>query len=65
LNLDAPFIAAYKSEIDKVKNMKRLPEQDVVHEPIPTALTIPIDSIAGKKLDTPDGSPWGDKPVFE
>jgi hypothetical protein len=60
-----PFVAAYKAEIDKVKNIKRLAEQDVVHETIPTALTIPIDSIAGKKLDTPDGLPWGDKPVFE
>ena len=65
LNLDAPFVAPYKAEIDKVKNLKRLAEQTVVREPDPTALTIPMNSIAGKKLDTPDGLPWGDKPVFE
>lgn len=64
LNLDAPFLAAYKAEIDKVKNLKRLAEQTVVREPIPTALTIPMNSIAGRKLDTPDGLPWGDEPVF-
>ncbi len=65
MNFDAPFVAAYKAEIDKVKNLKRLAEQTVVREPDPTALTIPMNSIAGKKLDTPDGLPWGDKPVFE
>ena len=48
LNLDAPFVAAYKAEIDKVKALKRPVEINVIREPIPSALTIPFDSICGK-----------------
>lgn len=64
LNLDAPFLAAYKAEIDKVKNLKRLAEQTVIREPIPTERTIPIDSIAGKpQVMTPEERAAA-KPVF-
>jgi hypothetical protein len=64
LNLDAPFIAAYKAEIDKVKNLKRLAEQTVIREPDPTALTIPFDSICGKPQESTPEERAADKPVF-
>jgi hypothetical protein len=64
LNLDAPFVVAYKAEIDKVKNLKRSAEQTVVREPIPTALTIPFDSICGKSQELSKEEREADKPVF-
>ncbi len=64
LNLDAPFVAAYKMEIDKVKNLKRLEEQTVVREPDPTALTIPMDSICGKPQESTPEERAEDRPVF-
>jgi hypothetical protein len=64
LNLDAPFVAAYKAEIDKVKDLKHRTDSPVIHEPIPSALTIPIDSIAGKPQESTKEEREADKPVF-
>ena len=64
LNLDAPFVAAYKAEIDKVKNLKQLSQQNVVRERDPTALTIPFDSICGKPQESTPEERAADKPVF-
>jgi hypothetical protein len=69
LNIDEPFVAAYKARVDELKEYKRLEEQKImprVTRNYPEgALVIDPNTIAGKKLDTPDGLPWGDKPVFE
>jgi hypothetical protein len=62
LNLDAPFLTAYKAEIDKVKN--RLGEQRLFRDPIPTERTIPFDSIAGKPQEMSAEERAADKPVF-
>ena len=63
LNLDTPFVAAYKAEIDKVKVMKCQPEINLIREP--SALTIPFDSICGKPQEMSAEERAADKPVFE
>ena len=62
LNLDAPFVAAFKAEIDKVKALKHPVEINVIREP--SALTIPIDSIVGKLQESTKEEREADRPVF-
>ena len=68
LNLDTPYVSNLKAAIDEWKEYRRLVEQKNVQEVVrdypESALVIDPNSIVGKKLDTPDGLPWGDKPVF-
>ena len=64
LNLDAPFVAALKAEIDKLKDLKRRADLPVMREPIPSALTIPFDSICGKPQESTPEERAADKPVF-
>jgi hypothetical protein len=62
LIVDTPFVARMKEEIDKAREIQRLNDKKVKREPIPTALTIDPDSIAGKPVEKVDDN---DDPVVE
>ena len=53
-----------KNVVDKVKDLKRRADLTVNREPIPGALTIPIDSIAGSPQESTPEERAADRPVF-
>jgi hypothetical protein len=63
--LDTPLVSAIKVAVDRGKNLDRLTTRNVAHEPDPTALTIPMDSIIGKPMESTAEERQKDEPVFE
>ena len=61
LNIDTPLIQRMRAEMDKLRSNQRPPK---IPDPIPTALTIPLDSIAGKPSEKPKDQEDDDTPVY-
>ena len=64
LNIDTPFVKDMKNVVDKVKDLRRREDLTVNREPVPGALTIPFDSIAGRPQESTAEERAADRPVF-